>query len=141
MYRPPPAGPTLRKTTRGAKQSAAAVLAPGNGQSYETYIHDALVDELKLAGVYSDQAGKSIQIKLTKIDFSSGLTDAQWTIVADVSVGSDPAVTVTEVYPFSSSFFGGVACNDTAGAFLPAVQDLLNKILTNDQLKASLAKP
>src|SRR5690242_17775987 len=43
----------------------AGHVTPPEGQSFESYIHDAMVAELKLAGVYSETAQKSVKLNVT----------------------------------------------------------------------------
>ena len=40
---------------------------------------------------------------------------------------------VSESYPFTTSFVGETACNQTAQAFMPAVQNLVGKVVRSSE--------
>ena len=46
-----------------------------------------------------------------------------------ISSSNGNAISVTESYEFTSSFYGETACNQTAQALMPAVQNLIGKIV------------
>lgn len=98
------------------------------GETYAAYVQQALVDELKVAGVYADDAKVQIQGKLAAIDFKSGPGPASWKLTLVVTVGADPSFTLERTYGFESSFIGEKGCALTSQAFMPAVQDLMNAL-------------
>lgn len=76
--------------------------------------------------------------RVDALDFSSGLTDAAWNIAVTISSSNGKSVSVDSRYPFSGNFVGEVACNQTAQALMPAVQDLIGKIITHPDFAALL---
>ncbi|GLS15043.1 hypothetical protein GCM10007935_24760 [Hydrogenophaga electricum] len=103
--------------------------------SYEAYIEKALIDELKLAGVYD--VGSKIRIKgrLDKVDFSSAIGGGKWFFSVTVSSESDEGYSTSSEFPFESSFVGDRACQEVAQAFVPAVQRLIKDVVSDARFK------
>lgn len=122
---------------------AAGPIAPPDGVSFATYIQKALADELKVAGAYDDKAPKvTLTGALEQLQFSSsrGLTGGTWDIGLRVDSSNGKSVFVSEHYEFNSGFIADTACKQTAEAFLPAVQDLIGKLVKGPEFK-SLVTP
>jgi hypothetical protein len=47
---------------------------------------------------------------------------------------------VTEDYSYTSSFYGETACNQTAQAFMPAIQNLVGKIVRSPDFMALISE-
>lgn len=107
--------------------------------SFEAYIQSAFIDELKLSSAYDPDSKFVISGKLESIDFSSGITDGNWTIALTVSNNKAQSFTTKSTYPFSGSFVADKACQEVAQAFSPAVQKLIEDVVSNPQF-ATLAK-
>lgn len=82
-----------------------------------------------LSGIYKDDASIIIDGNLDAIDFSSGVTDAEWNITITIKSSNGMSMTMSDNFMFGSSFDGGSACYNTANAFNPAVQALLSKVV------------
>lgn len=106
--------------------------------SFEAYIQSAFIDELKLASSYDPESKIVISGKLEGIDFSSGITDGNWSISLTVANNKSQSFTTKSTYPFSGSFVADKACQEVAQAFSPAVQKLIEDIVSNLQF-ATLA--
>jgi hypothetical protein len=63
------------------------------------------------------------------LDFSSGLTDAAWKIGLTLVSSNGRSLAVAEEYKFASSWYGETGCNQTAHALMPAVQNVIRKIV------------
>ncbi|GFD88617.1 hypothetical protein KUL152_08430 [Tenacibaculum sp. KUL152] len=98
-----------------------------DGQSFENFIRKAFIDELTMAGVMDPNAPITLTGTLDSIDFSSA--SGSWDIAMTISSSNGNAISVTESYEFTSSFYGETACNQTAQALMPAVQNLIGKIV------------
>lgn len=109
----------------------AGPVVPSPGKTYEKYIRDAMYDELVLAGIYKDNAAITIDGRLEAIDFSSGVTDAEWSINLIIKSSNGHTASLFERFQFGSSFEGNSACRNTANAFAPAVQSLLSKFVNH----------
>lgn len=96
------------------------------------FVTNAFNDELKMAGIYSDDAVK-ISGDITRIEFSSitGLTNGYWDIGLQLKSSNGKTLAVSNRYTFKSGFDAITACNATADALAPAVQDLIKATVTH----------
>lgn len=108
------------------------------GITFSGYIKNALTNELKISGLYSDHASLPLKIVITNLNFNTLFSHAAWVISANVSIGNKTSFVVSERYSFDASFFGGEACPQVANAFVPAVSGFINKIMTNKSFKRAL---
>lgn len=107
-----------------------------DGRSFEGYIQNALIEELKMAGAYAEDSNIMIKGHLNDTDVSSGVTDAHWTLNLTVSNNAGKSFTVSHKREYSASFIGGIACgSDMPKSFMPTVQELIGKIVTHPQFK------
>lgn len=101
-------------------------IEPADGLTIPQFITKAFNDELKMAERYSSD---TVQITgdITKIEFSSisGLTNGYWDIGLSLKSSNGESLTVNNKYSFKSGFDAITACNATADALSPAVQDLI----------------
>lgn len=104
--------------------------------SFEGYIKQALIDELKIAGAYDANAQTVLTGRIDAIDFSSGMTDGNWTIALTVSNNKSQSVSAKAIYPFAGSFVADKACQEVAQAFSPAVQKLIATTVSNPSFKS-----
>ena len=117
---------------------AAGPLAPPDGMSHTAYIKKALEDELKVAGAY---AGASPRVSLTgtvtKLAFSSsrGLTGGSWDIDLTLTSSNGKSMSTSEHYEFESGYIAETACKQTAEAYMPAVQNLVGKVVQSPEFK------
>jgi hypothetical protein len=107
-----------------------------DGEPFTDFIRKALIDELKLANAFSPTAPVTLTGHLNKIDFSS--VGGTWEISLTVRSSNGQSSTVTEHYAYTSSYFGETACNQTAQALMPAVQNLIGKLVRGPELQALL---
>jgi hypothetical protein len=107
-------------------------IEPADGLSVSQFITKAFNDELIMAGVHSKE-GIKLNGDITKIEFSSvsGLTGGYWDIEVKLNSSNGKSVTVNNKYTFKSGFDAITACNATADALTPAVQDLIKAIITH----------
>lgn len=101
-------------------------IEPADGLSISQFITKAFNDEFKMAGVHSSDNVK-ISGDITQIEFSSmsGLTSGYWNIGLNLTSSNGNKMSVTSKYDFKSGFDAITACNATADALSPAVQDLI----------------
>jgi len=107
-----------------------------DGETYPEYVRKALIDELKIADVYSADAPITLTGQLNDIDFSSN--SGNWNLSLTVTSTNGESLTATEDYKYTTSFYGETACNQTAQAVMPAVQDLIGKVVRNPEFKSLL---
>jgi len=98
-----------------------------DGEPFADFVKTSLVSELKIAGAYAPNAPVQLTGRLDSIDFSS--VSGAWNLGLSVSSSNGRSLSVTEHYSYTSSYFGETACNQTAQALMPAVQDLIAKLV------------
>ena len=103
--------------------------------TFASYIEKAFIDELKLAGAYDPMSNLVIKGTLEEIDFSSGITDGKWLFTLSLTNSRGESYTTKSIYNFSGSFIADRACQETAQAFAPAVQKLVQDMVANSQFK------
>ncbi len=105
-----------------------------DGQSFEGFIRKALVDELTMAEIHDTNSPITLTGTLDSIDFNSA--SGSWDIAVTINSSNGQSMSVTESYSYTSSFYGETACNQTAQALMPAVQNLIGKVVRNDKFSA-----
>ena len=103
--------------------------------SFESYIEDALRNDLKLAGIYDPNAKIVLGGTLDKVDIESHFSDARWVLALTVSTDK-AAYSVASEHVFPTSFSGTQACRQTIVAFIPAVQQLFREVVTDPRFKS-----
>lgn len=114
-------------------------IEPADGLSYSQFITKAFNDEFKMAEIY-DTTGTKISGDITHIDFSSvsGVTSGYWDIGLKLSSSNGASMSVNNRYDFKSGFDAITACNATADALTPAVQDLIKATVSSPEFAALL---
>ena len=98
-----------------------------DGEPFADFVKSSFVSELKIAGAYAPEAPVQLTGRLDNIDFSS--VSGAWNLGLSVASSNGKSLSISEHYPYSSSYFGETACNQTAQALMPAVQDLIAKLV------------
>lgn len=105
-----------------------------DGEPFSEFVRRALMDELRIANVFSATAPVTLTGNLDRIDFSSA--SGNWNLALTVMSSNGKSTTVTEVYSYTSSWYGETACNQTAQALMPAVQNLIGKLVRSQEFSA-----
>ena len=106
--------------------------------TFSAYLRDAIVSELRTAGIYSDAA----PVTLTGVVEDVGLTSmerGQWTMVLTVYSSNGTSVQILERHDFTTSAVGSAACAQAADELVPAVQDLVAKLVHDPKFEALVA--
>jgi len=132
--------PVSVSTFQSAKPGLASIVCRAVGPvtvepSFESYIEKAFVSELKQAGAYDPSSKFVLNGKLEEIDFSSGMTDGNWVTALTISNSRNESFTTKTNFNFSGSFFGDKACGDVSQAFVPAVQKLIEGVISDPRFK------
>lgn len=109
-----------------------------DGEPFAEFVRKAMLDELKIANTYSSSAPVTITGNLDAIDFSSN--GGNWNLALTVRSSNGKSMSVSESYGYTSSFSGETACNQTAQAFMPAVQDLVGKVVRSPKFVALVSQ-
>ncbi len=85
-----------------------------------------------MADIYS-QEGLKISGEITNIEFSSisGLTNGYWDIGLSLNSSNGQNFSISNKYAFKSGFDAITACNATADALAPAIQDLIKATISH----------
>nr|VFJ60675.1 MAG: hypothetical protein BECKDK2373C_GA0170839_108316 [Candidatus Kentron sp. DK] len=89
-----------------------------------------------MAGIYSNNGEVIIDANIDKLSFNShfsGYWDIKMTLSSNMY---NKEYQVHSHYKFPTSYIAEYACRNVANAFNPAVQDLLNKVVTHPQFSA-----
>jgi hypothetical protein len=112
-------------------------IEPADGLTIAAFISKAFNDELKMADKYSTNSVK-VTGDVTKVEFSStaGLTNGYWDIGLNLRSTNGTSLSVSNKYNFKSGFDAITACNATADALSPAVQDLIKATVDHPDFTA-----
>ena len=101
-----------------------------NDQPFHSYIRDALINELKLGGYYSENSENIITAHLQDIDYDS--LSGYWIIDMKVFVSGAEPFEINIKHDYDTSFIYWIACPRAARELVPAVQKfneaLINKL-------------
>ncbi|OQX09823.1 MAG: hypothetical protein BWK76_21665 [Desulfobulbaceae bacterium A2] len=128
-------------TTPGQKEIMCRGVGPiktPDGEPFADYVKKAFLDELKMSNVYSPSAPVTITGNLDSINFSS--SGGKWNLALTIKSSNGKIMSVSEDYSFTSSFVGETACNQTAQALMPAVQNLVGKVVRSPEFAALVSK-
>jgi hypothetical protein len=128
--------------TTGTFDAHCRLMGPiqaSDGMTIPEFVRKAFNDEFKFAEVYGD-TGVTLSGNLTKVAFSSsaGLTNGWWQFTLEFESSNGKSMTVDTRYDFKSGFDAITACNQTAQALGPAVQDLIKKAVTQPEFAGLL---
>ena len=98
-----------------------------DGEPFSQYVRAALISELEMAEAYSASAPVTLTGTLDHVDSNS--LAGTWTIALTVASSNGRSIAVEEKYSFGSSFAADVACPQTAQALMPAVQNVIAKLV------------
>ena len=109
------------------------------------FIQDSLNDELKFAGAYSiepNSAALTATLQSAAFSSSSGLTEGWWTFSLELANPKNGRTLVANSrYDFHSGFTATVACANASQDLTPAVQMLINKVVTDPGFPALIGNP
>lgn len=114
--------------SRLACRAAGPVTTP-DGESFEEFIRQALIDQLQQAGLYSPNARTKLQGRLNEINFGS--FEGIWFLDLTITDAKGRSLTAHEDYRYDASVIGAEACRQTAQALMPAVQNLIRKVVSH----------
>jgi len=108
---------------------------------FDQYIHDALVTELKLAGLYAENGNVILSGNIEELDFSSSIGAGKWIFRLKASSNNGKSLTVDSRHEFSTNWVGEKACQQVAQAFSISVQKLIHDLVATPQFADLLAAP
>jgi hypothetical protein len=150
-----------RQTEIKCRGPGGAPIGTPDGEAYEDFVRKAFVDDLTIAEIYSsasptrrpgrrlrrlhqaprlrrrEDAPITLTGRLDAIDFSS-FAEASWSIGLTITSSNGQSLSVFEDYKYPSSLEGVTACTATAQALMPAVQNLIAKVIRHPNFPARL---
>ena len=109
-----------------------------DGEPFSEFVRKALFDELRIANVYSASAPVTLTGTLDSIDFSSN--SGQWNLALTLKSSNGKSMSASENFAYTSSFYGETACNQTAQALMPAVQNLVGKVVRSPEFNSLIVQ-
>ena len=103
------------------------------------YIKEAMQTELFMAQVYDINASTKISGNLNSLKFSSA-SPARWEIDFSISSNKSEGYSVKTKFPFKTSYSAYSACKNVADAFGPAVQQLIEDIISHPNFNELVGK-
>ena len=122
---------------------AAGKIAPPDRATFESYIQQALADEIKRVGLADEKAPKVIlmgELKVLAFTSTSTFSDAWWIMKIKVTSSNGKTLEVGEKYDFTTSFGAYKACQEAADAYVPAVKKLVAKMVGSSDFTPLLAQ-
>lgn len=112
-----------------------------DGMSIAEFIADAFNSEFKFADIYAEDA-VTLHGSVDRVEFSSivGLTSGRWDLALSLTSSNGESMSSQNLYEFKSGFDAITACNQTAQALGSAVQELIEKTVS-DPAFATLLHP
>lgn len=107
-----------------------------DGEAFEDFVRGALVSEMKIAEIYSENGKNTITGNLDEIDFNSN--SGVWSLSITVNSSNGKQLKISENYKYTTSFYGETACNQTAQALMPAVQNVITKLVQHKEFSLML---
>lgn len=109
-----------------------------DGETFSEFIRKSLLAELKFANIHDDTSNVVLTGHLHSADFSS--MGGTWNLELSLRSSNGRSMQVREQYSYTTSFVGETACNQTAQALMPAVQNLIGRIVGAPEFVALVGK-
>ena len=107
----------------------AMEIYPPDNKTFEEYIKDAFINELRSQNLYDRKSHHIIKIYITSLDFDS--FRGYWLISGNVKLPNGKTFSVAKMYNFGFIYLGDQACREVLRTFPNAVQDFIKEIVKN----------
>lgn len=132
---------TFTATNEGESKVMCRLATPvgtPDGMTFAKYIEDALSTELEMGNMIDPKSKITVTGNLDSIYGSTVLGNAYWEFKMKVASSNGKSFDVVSRYDYESSFTAYSACSEMQRSYLPAVQELVNKIITHPQFSELL---
>lgn len=109
----------------------AETISTPQGEPFSEYIKEALLSELKMAGVYDKNSDLKISGNVNKVYGSSMFGNAYWEINVTVTSTTGKSITVNTKRDYPSSYLATTACNNMGTSFSPTIKQLIGEIINH----------
>jgi len=113
----------------------ATPIGTPNGETFISYIKDALKKELLISEMYQEKSKIKINMNLDYLYGSTTVGNAYWEFKVTVNSSNSKSFKVNSKYDYESSFTAYSACSEMQKSFVPAVQKLIKKIIQHNEFK------
>jgi hypothetical protein len=113
---------------------AVGPISLGSSKNFGEFVHEALHEELFMAGVYSSTAPTTLSGHLDNVAFSS-FSPAYWEITLTLSSSNGASYQTKSRHDFDTSFAAVSACKNLTDAFPGAVQETLKRVVSDARFK------
>jgi hypothetical protein len=134
-----------RFTTQGEEEyhvmcrAAETVTTPG-GESFASYISNALKSELKMSGIYDKQSDIELSGEVVDMYASSMLGNAYWEFKVKVKSSNGNEIFVYTKKEYPSAFLAFTACNNMGSSFSGSVRELVSDIIHHKDFEKLITK-
>ena len=101
------------------------------GETFASYIQNALKKELIISDIYNENAKTIITANLDETYGSTTLGDAYWSFKMTLKSSNGQSYKVNSRYDYESSFTAMSACSEMQRSYPLAVQKLIGQIIRN----------
>lgn len=107
-------------------------LSAPDDDSFAAYIQKALVSDLMMADIFDINSDVTLTAVIDKLELKS-TSGANWDIELTINSSNGRSIKLAEIYKFESAFNGDEACRNASQAFVPAVQNLISKLVRSPE--------
>lgn len=112
----------------------AETISTPSGEPFSEYIRKALIEELKIAGLYDKNSNIVIIGNLNNIYGSSALANAYWEFDVTISQeNTSKTFNIQSKTNYPSAFLAFTACTNMAATLNKDVKELVNKIIIHKE--------
>lgn len=106
-----------------------------DGITFAKYVEDALAVELEMGNMLDPKSPVTLTGSLENVYGSTVLGNAYWEHTLKLISSNGKTLEKTSRYDYESSFTAYSACSEMQRSYLPAVQKLVNDIVTDPRFK------
>jgi len=114
----------------------ATPIGTPQGETFASYIQNALKKELLISDMYNPSSSTTISANLDKVYGSTTMGNAYWSFDMTLKSSNGQTYKVTSKYDYESSFTAMSACSEMQRSYPLAVQKLIGKIIKNPKFIA-----
>lgn len=118
----------------------AETITTPKGESFEQYIKEAFVSELKMANLYDKASNLTITGNVEKVYGSSVIGNAYWEVSVTIKSTNGKSIKVDTKRDYPSAFIANTACNNMATSFSPTIKQLINDIISHKDFPSLISK-
>ena len=116
-------------------------IAPPDRMTYASFIRNALVEDLMLANVHSDNSDIDLSGSLIDIDVSCGIGTGKWIIEMELAIQGMEAFTVKNSYDFEGAIIGVTVFSNANLALVPAIQEFIRVVINHPKFQSADLAP